>query len=712
MEIAPPSPQSMPPHPDPLGTRHRRTTGDGVEDILDVRPDLAAAGFFEFPLRERVLRLAEFHHRSFVQVHRVERAPGRHGALAIVSDAADGVLLSDVLAAAAGRGVAVPAAWALDIIRQLVDSMSAMHAIARDVGHGALTPPRILIGSGGDVLIRDYVFGAALEQLGYPSDQYWTELGIPTNPEAPGVDQRLDLFQIGLLGLQLLGEKVSQPTLARPARQRAVSGLAGSGEAGPLVADARRWLARMLQLDAPFTSALDARKDLESLLARHRAVSALVSGPPAWLPAAAPVARLIGDTPPVAPAGDLPLSHSPFPKDPAASIDSHEAHAQTAATTLNGAGVDERFEMPQPPALIMARDVDVPHAPRPTLLTQDAAAPFTRSRPTLRGAYPALGLAALVVAAVIALYVPINGHDTASKAATSTPATSAHDGPARDAETNATTGSVSNPAGERRMGDARDDVNAAATRTDGGTDALPSSLPRYGGPTGTLQVRTQPAGVQVWVDGMRTGRSPVTLNVASGEHRVEVSSDGTSVKDMVVVQRDATTSVIIPLPAAPRSETAGAAPRAETAGVARAETAGAAGWVGITSPIDVDVFEGDQLIGTKETRRLMLPAGTHQLDIVNGDLGYASRRIVNVTPGKLTPLKVEVPPGMLAINALPWAEVWLDGQALGATPIGNVKTSVGTHEVVFRHPKLGEQRRAVVVPLSGIGRISVDMGAK
>ena len=126
----------------------------------------------------------------------------------------------------------------------------------------------------------------------------------------------------------------------------------------------------------------------------------------------------------------------------------------------------------------------------------------------------------------------------------------------------------------------------------------------------------------------------------------------------------------------------------------------------------MNVFEGDQLIGTKDTRRLMLSAGTHQLDIVNGDLGYASRRTVKVTPGKLTPLKVEMSPGALAINALPWAEVWLDGQPLGATPIGNLKTSVGTHEVVFRHPKLGEQRRTVVVPLSGIARISVDMGTK
>src|SRR5829696_619746 len=109
METAPPSSQSTPTRTDPLGTRHRRATGDSAEDVLEVRPDLAATGFFEFPLRERVLRLAGFRHRSFVKVHRVERAPGRQGALAIVSNAVEGVPLSDVLAAAAARGVAVPA---------------------------------------------------------------------------------------------------------------------------------------------------------------------------------------------------------------------------------------------------------------------------------------------------------------------------------------------------------------------------------------------------------------------------------------------------------------------------------------------------------------------------------------------------------------------------------------------------------------------------
>ena len=126
----------------------------------------------------------------------------------------------------------------------------------------------------------------------------------------------------------------------------------------------------------------------------------------------------------------------------------------------------------------------------------------------------------------------------------------------------------------------------------------------------------------------------------------------------------------------------------------------------------VQVFEEDRLIGTNETERLMLPAGPHQLDIVNAASGYRARRTVTVMPGKVTAIAVDIPNGMLAINALPWAEVWLDGERLGPTPIGNVAASIGRHEVVFRHPALGEQRRTVVVPLTGTGRISVDMSTR
>jgi hypothetical protein len=61
------------------------------------------------------------------------------------------------------------------------------------------------------------------------------------------------------------------------------------------------------------------------------------------------------------------------------------------------------------------------------------------------------------------------------------------------------------------------------------------------------------------------------------------------------------------------------------------------------------------------------------------------------------------------VNARPWAEVTLDGESLGQTPISNSTVSVGTHQLAFRHPQLGERRQTVVVTAKGPNRVAVDL---
>jgi hypothetical protein len=63
----------------------------------------------------------------------------------------------------------------------------------------------------------------------------------------------------------------------------------------------------------------------------------------------------------------------------------------------------------------------------------------------------------------------------------------------------------------------------------------------------------------------------------------------------------------------------------------------------------------------------------------------------------------------MAINAQPWAEVFIDGERVGETPIGNVPVPIGTHEVRFRHPELGEQVVRSTVTLGTPARLSVDL---
>ena len=108
----------------------------------------------------------------------------------------------------------------------------------------------------------------------------------------------------------------------------------------------------------------------------------------------------------------------------------------------------------------------------------------------------------------------------------------------------------------------------------------------------------------------------------------------------------------------------------------------------------------------------MVPTGRHELEIVNEALSFRATRTVTVTPDKVSPVKLDWPTGLIAINAQPWAEVWVDGARVGDTPIGRLVLPIGPHEVVFRHPEFGQQVVPVTVTLTAPARLSVDLRKK
>jgi hypothetical protein len=123
----------------------------------------------------------------------------------------------------------------------------------------------------------------------------------------------------------------------------------------------------------------------------------------------------------------------------------------------------------------------------------------------------------------------------------------------------------------------------------------------------------------------------------------------------------------------------------------------------------MQILENGAQIGTSPGGAVSLPAGRHDIELVNESIGYRETHTVHVAAGKVVPIVVTLPMGSISVNALPWAEVWLDGQKVGETPIGNLEVAVGPHEIVFRHPQLGERRESVVVPMTGPLRVSVDL---
>ena len=138
------------------------------------------------------------------------------------------------------------------------------------------------------------------------------------------------------------------------------------------------------------------------------------------------------------------------------------------------------------------------------------------------------------------------------------------------------------------------------------------------------------------------------------------------------------------------------------------ESGSAAGWLTITTPIELQVFDGGQLVGTTGTSRLMLPAGRHELEVVSPSLEFRSPLSVQLAAGKTTVSNVVLPNGLLSINALPWADVSIDGRSAGTTPLGNLSVPIGTHEIVWHHPQLGDRRQTVTVKSQSPARAAID----
>jgi hypothetical protein len=136
------------------------------------------------------------------------------------------------------------------------------------------------------------------------------------------------------------------------------------------------------------------------------------------------------------------------------------------------------------------------------------------------------------------------------------------------------------------------------------------------------------------------------------------------------------------------------------------------GWISLKSSFVIQVLEGGRLIGTSEIDRIMLPAGNHDLEFLSEPFGLRSTSRVNVRAGQAAPVSVNIPEIPVNINALPWAEVFINNARIGDTPLANVTLPLGDHVLVFRHPQFGEKRQTLRVTLNASPRISVDMRSR
>lgn len=180
----------------------------------------------------------------------------------------------------------------------------------------------------------------------------------------------------------------------------------------------------------------------------------------------------------------------------------------------------------------------------------------------------------------------------------------------------------------------------------------PASTQTAAAVTGTLLLDATPR-ARVFVDDISRGLTPVRVDVAAGVHRVRFEGDGTA------------------------------------------------------KSLDVEVAAGQEL-----SRSVDLSGRGPDLPVVTAK-APAPRPAPSARPAaeptRPAPAPVAAASGTVNVNALPWAEVWLDGRHIGETPLANVTASAGAHEIVLRHPELGEVRQTVSVKSGQSTRVTVSM---
>jgi hypothetical protein len=781
------APASAPHFIDGLGERFKMAeavTGEPL-DVLQLRPALTAAPSFEFALRERTARLAHFRVASFARIKGVKRLNRPPGTLMLVSDRIPGERLSTLLQHLAERPELrfdLPAA--LGIVRQLLPAIAALHENGRAVAHGTLGPERLIVSRDGRLLVVEHVFAPALEQLPLTRERFWRELRVPLPDGSIRCDQRADLLQIGLVALALLlGRPLGESEFPERVQDllHEASEMWILGDQPPVSATLRQWLSVVLELDPSrrFGSVLQAQAAFDQVLSSNgmdgNGATALrrLLGPVFDICAADSGAESVG-TPPSPSQTHIGTSPRPQGSRALASAALQPPHSSIRDEVSAWSELDQA-PLPQPATKVQTRpesppDPQVPSGPpaagpsaqrqaesstgvgteadpstvpparhEPDHSAKEQAWPRTRGPiylvseaqerdqrefgmprakeeriavppmpalpeasipPALRGAP---GAAKKIAVAVLGMAILAGLLMARRPSVQAMPVVAAEAGAAHV---------ESNPSGievwvngvERGRTPVTLSLEPGAHILELRGRGVPRVLPITVTPgarsshyfelpemqiVGALQVHSDPPGARVLVDGTLHGVAPLTIQgLEAGAHTVLLQSDLGSVRQEVTIEPGMTASLVVPLKAA-------AVP--------------ATGWIALEAPIELQVFEEGRLLGTSAADRISVRAGRRELEIVNEAIGYRASRTVQVAAGRVATVAVELPSGTLHLNALPWAEVWIDGKRIGETPLGNVTVPAGPHEVIFRHPQLGEKRQALTVRVDRPANVSVDL---
>lgn len=274
-----------------------------------------------------------------------------------------------------------------------------------------------------------------------------------------------------------------------------------------------------------------------------------------------------------------------------------------------------------------------------------------------------------------------------------------------------------------------------------------------------LQVFTEPAGAQVYVDGtLIEGRTPMTIdNLAAGvEHNVVVDLAGyeafvkkikpvdetmpslmitlTPLKNVVqgqILVRTNPPGAAISIDSKPvngmtpmtvtvsadTDHSIEARLAGYTAQSAKVRSVGGEtvqidiplfltakdqdGFLTLDSDPKADIYIGDRKVGSTPIKGLQVASGTLLLELRNSRLGLNKTLRLDIAPGASVSRRVSFKKGQVIFDIRPWADVYLSGKKIGTTPMAPMNLYEGTYAVKLVNPDLGTEKVVQVAVRAG-----------
>jgi hypothetical protein len=179
-------------------------------------------------------------------------------------------------------------------------------------------------------------------------------------------------------------------------------------------------------------------------------------------------------------------------------------------------------------------------------------------------------------------------------------------------------------------------------------------------PVGGLQAASVPPGAKVIIDGRTRGVTPLTLHdIVAGQHTVVLETALGSVRRQITVSEGRTETL---------SESI------------------YAGWLHVSAPIDVVLFEGVKPLQLDTSNRVLLRPGVHEITAQNRELGFNLTQSVEIEPGATATLDIDTQYSSLTVKGPDGATVFVDAEKVGETPLVNHPVKIGSRDIKVVDP--------------------------